>query len=265
MAKRKKILLTGASGSIGRLIYMHLGPWHDILTPTHAELDLLDRNSVVHYSMQHQHFDVIIHCAIRGADNVRSTDPQIAIDNLKMYYNLADYEGFYDKFINIASGCEIGYDVPVGIGHKVVVEELVTGAMPEFPYGMSKNIIARDVLNSTKGYNLRLWGILAQTRIFNRVWSAVVAGEKEFIIEEDKYMDYISEDDLAKIVAHYVNTDEILPTDINMVYMEKYKVSEVVQRYIDDNGLDIKIRVTGEADSNYFGSGAKLFQLGILK
>ena len=264
MVKRKKILITGATGTVGRILYMHLGPWHEVFTPSHAELDLTDRNSVVQYSMMHQYFDVIIHCAVRGANDVNDPDTSIATDNLKMYFNLADYDSFYGKFINIASGCEIGYS-PVEIGHKVLVEELVAGAMPTTPYGLSKNIIARDVMNSSKGYNLRLWGLIAQTRIFQKLWAAVDRGETEFVIDADRYMDYISEEDLVKIVAHYVNTDDILPTDLNMVYIDKYKVSEVVKRYIEDNGLEIEVKVTGEADTNYFGSGAKLFQTGILK
>lgn len=265
MAERKRILLTGATGTVGRILYMHLGPWHDVFTPGRAELNLTDRNSVVQYFMQQQYFDVIIHCAVRGANAVTDPDTSIATDNLKMYYNLADYDNFYGKFINIASGCEIGQEVPAEISHKVLVEELVTGSLPDSPYALSKNIIARDVLNSSKGYNLRLWGLIAQTRIFQKLWDAVDRGDAEFVIDSDRYMDYITEDDLVRIVSHYVNNNGILPTDLNMVYQDKLKVSEVVERYIEDNGLDIKVTVTGTADTNYFGSGARLFQLGILK
>lgn len=262
--ERRKILLTGASGTIGRILYMHLGPWHEVYTPTSKELDLTNRLSVVDYSQKHQYFDVIIHCAIRGANDVRTTDVSVLQDNLKMYFNLADYDNFYGKFINIASGCEFGYDVPLDIKSNILVEELITGAMPELPYGMSKNIIARDILNRSKGYNLRLWGIIAQTRLFQKLWDAVAKGDAEFVIDADRFMDYISEEDMAKIVRHYVDVSYVTEKDINMVYPTKYKVSEVLQRYIEDNGLEIKVRVTGEADSNYYGSGTRLQRLGIL-
>lgn len=267
MAKRKKILLTGATGTVGRLLYMHLGPWHDFYTPSRDELNLLDRHSVVAYGQKHEDpFDVVIHCAVAGANDVNSTDPQIAINNLQMYFNIADYATFYKRFINIGSGCEIAQDVPEGISHKIMVEELVDGAMPTLPYGMSKNIIARDIIHRLdQSYNLRLWGIISNTRIFAKLWDAVDRGDAEFVIDQDKYMDYITEEELAKIVQHYVEYEGLLPKDLNMVPMDKLKVSEVVQRYIDDNGLDIKIKVTGEANTNYYGSGAKLFQLGILK
>lgn len=267
MANRKKILLTGATGTVGRLLYMHLGPWHDFYTPGRDELNLMDRSSIVAYGQKHKDpFDVVIHCAVDGANDVKSTDPQIAVNNLQMYFNIADYATFYKRFINIGSGCELGYDVPVGISHKILVEDIVDGAMPVYPYGLSKNIIARDIIHRlSDSYNLRLWGIISNTRIFSKLWDAVDRGDAEFIIDSDRYQDYITEEQLAKIVQHYVEYDGLLPKDLNMVPMDKLKVSEVVQRYIDDNGLDIKIKVTGEADTNYYGSGAKLFQLGILK
>ena len=264
MVKRKKILLTGATGTVGRLLYMHLGPWHDVHTPTSTELNLLDRNSVVHYLEKHECFDVIIHCAVKGANDVKSADANIATENIWMYHNIADYTAHYKKFINIASGCELGYDIPTLIVHTAIVEELLSGGMPEYPYGLSKNVIARDVLLHDNRYNLRLWGIISNTRIFSKLWDAVNRGDEYFEIDADRYQDYITEDELAKIVGYYVDHDDNLPRDINMVPQDKLKVSEVVQRYIEDNGLDIKVKVTGKASTNYYGSGEKLFQLGLL-
>ena len=83
---------------------------------------------------------------------------------------------------------------------------------------------------------------------------------------DDKYMDYITEDDLTRIVRHFVETKITLPQDINMVYATKYKVSEVLQRYIDDNGIDIKLNIinTVTAEFDYTGSGHQLAQMGIL-
>lgn len=262
--ERTKILITGATGTIGKILAMHLSPWYDVYAPSRQELNLLDRLSVVDYLLEHNWFDVIIHCAVKGANDVRSTDSSIALDNIRMYYNLADCINNYGKFINIGSGCEYAQDVPDNISDQILVEELVTGYVPELPYAFSKNVIARSILQHRNRYNLRLWGIMAQTRIFNNLWSAVVANQPEFVIAEDRYMDYITEDDLVKIVRYYVDTENPTVTDLNMVYDTKYKVSEVVERYIEDNGLEIKVKVTGQSKFNYYGSGAKLKRLGIL-
>jgi hypothetical protein len=95
---------------------------------------------------------------------------------------------------------------------------------------------------------------------------AVIEGKTKFDIYDDKYMDYIHEDDLAKIVRTYVESKITLLNDVNMVYETKYKVSEVVARYIDDMGFDIELNIlnTLEDTAGYTGDGTRLAQLGIL-
>jgi hypothetical protein len=79
-------------------------------------------------------------------------------------------------------------------------------------------------------------------------------------------MDYITEDDLARIVRHFVESKITLPSDMNMVYDTKYKVSEVITRYIDDNGINMKLNILNTLDSefDYTGSGKLLSGLNIL-
>jgi dTDP-4-dehydrorhamnose reductase len=139
-------------------------------------------------------------------------------------------------------------------------------AFPTSAYGLSKNLIARDVLTVPGWYNLRLFGLIANTRVFKKLWDAADAQQVTFPIHDDKYMDYISEDDLARIVKHYVETKITLASDVNMVYKTKYKVSEVLQKYIDDMGINMTLNVLNTLDSefDYTGSGKILDQLGIL-
>ena len=176
-----------------------------------------------------------------------------------MWDNLRDHQHRFHKLINIASGCELGY------GAERAEWELYD-QFPTSAYGLSKNLIARDVLTVPGWYNLRLFGIIANTRVFKKLWDAVDAGEEEFNIYDDKYMDYITEDDMAKIVKHFVESKINLTSDINMVYKTKYKVSEVLQRYIEDNGIDIKLNILNTLDSefDYTGSGKLLSGLNIL-
>ena len=77
--ERTKILITGATGTIGKILAMHLSPWYDVYAPSRQELNLLDRLSVVDYLLEHNWFDVVIHCAVKGANDVRSTDSSIAL------------------------------------------------------------------------------------------------------------------------------------------------------------------------------------------
>ena len=254
-----KILLTGANGVVGRLLNLYLAPWHTVTALQGSQdLNLLDRQAINQF-FQEQHFDCVIHCAAVGTSDTADRDSFIAQKNLTMWDNLRDHAHKYDRLINLASGCELG------IGPERTEWELFD-QIPISAYGLSKNLIARDVLNTPGWYNLRLFGLIANTRVFKVLWNAVDAGKKTFDVYNDKYMDYITEADLAKIIQYYVESKINLPTDINMVYKTKYKVSEVLQRYIDDNGIDIKLNVTNTltAEFDYTGSGTILAGLNIL-
>jgi len=62
-----KILVTGASGFIGRNIVEYLSSRnHSVLLPTHHELDLMDEHSVRKY-LANQGIDVVIHGAVKPA------------------------------------------------------------------------------------------------------------------------------------------------------------------------------------------------------
>ena len=254
-----KILITGASGVVGKILHLHLAPWHAVTALNgRSELDLMNRQATDAYFTRHQ-FDVVIHCAVAGADNVLSTAPSITHTNLVMWDNLKAQSRSFDRLINMASGCELGCEPQRR-------EIDLTEQLPLLPYGLSKNLIARDVLKTTGWYNLRLFGLIAQTRLFWKLQEAAVAGKTKFDIYDDKYMDYIHEDDLAKIVRTYVESKISLPNDVNMVYEKKYKVSEVVARYIDDMGFDLELNILNTLDdtAGYTGNGSRLVQLGIL-
>jgi nucleoside-diphosphate-sugar epimerase len=254
-----KILLTGANGTVGRLLNLHLAPWHTVTAlQGSADLDLLDRDATNKFFLD-KHFDCVIHCAAVGTNDTNNSNSLIAQNNLTMWDNLRDHQHKFNRLINIASGCELCY------GPERAEWELFD-QLPTSAYGLSKNLIARDVLTAPGWYNLRLFGLIANTRVFKALWDAVDAGKQVFDVVNDKYMDYISEDDLARIVRHYVEAKITLPQDINMVYDTKYRVSEVLQRYIDDNGIDIKLNIinTVTSEFDYTGSGHKLAQMGIL-
>lgn len=253
-----KILITGASGVVGNILTMHLSPWHEV-TPLkgHNDIDLMDKNQVSNF-LHDKKFDVVIHCATLGAKNVEDPSFSIFHGNLSMYENLkANYSSF-NRLINIASGCELGYG---GNKHELTLRD----KLPTTPYALSKNLISRDVMKHIEWFNLRLFGLIANTRVFWKVWRLVELGEKVFEIR-DKYMDYIKEDDMVKIVRHFCEKNCIVEKDVNMVYQTKKKVSEVLQDYIKENNLDLEVKVISEAPSSedYTGDGFRLARMNIL-
>jgi len=253
-----KIVVTGANGTVGKILAEHLSHSHEVTALNgRKDLDLLDRQAVTDFFLGKQ-YDVVVHCAVMGANDVTDTNPQIAHDNLVMFWHLYEnYPGYY-RFINIGSGVELGD----GANRN---EMMLREQLPVLPYAMSKNLIARDVLKNFQFYNLRLFGLIANTRVFDKLHQAVEQGESTFNMINDKYMDYISTADLCKIVTHYTEFGSYLPSDINMVYQKKSKVSEVLHNYITEKKLPIQLNVLNTVEGqDYTGDGYRLAQLRII-
>jgi nucleoside-diphosphate-sugar epimerase len=253
-----KIVITGANGTIGKIFAEYLSQHHEVVALNgRQDLDLLDRQAVAEFFIG-KRYDVILHCAVMGANDVTDINPQIAHDNLVMFWNLYENYPGYTRFINIGSGVELGH----GSNRK---EVLLREQLPVLPYAMSKNLIARDVIKNFNFYNLRLFGVIANTRVFDKLHQAVEQGNTTFDVTDDKYMDYISTDDLCKIIKHYIEESHHLPNDINMVYETKLKVSEVLQRYITEKNLPVTLNVLNTVEGqDYTGDGYRLAQLRIL-
>ena len=125
-----KILITGANGVVGKILHMQLAPWHSVRAlQGRADLDLMSRAATDKFFTANQ-FDVVIHCAVAGADNVLSTAPSITHTNLVMWHNLKANERSFNRLINLASGCELGTG-------PVRTEQDLTKQLPVYPFGLS--------------------------------------------------------------------------------------------------------------------------------
>src|SRR5581483_7834590 len=69
-AAMSRILITGASGFIGRNLASQLGSRHELAAPHRAELDLLDAERVRSYLRDGQ-FDVVIHAATERSNRAQ--------------------------------------------------------------------------------------------------------------------------------------------------------------------------------------------------
>ena len=105
----KRILLTGATGMVGRNILEHpnIGDW-EVIAPGRAEVDLADYVQVEDYIRQHQP-DAVIHAAghVGGIQANLSEPVKFLVANLDMGRNvvLAARAAGIRKLINLASSC----------------------------------------------------------------------------------------------------------------------------------------------------------------
>ena len=253
----KRILLTGANGVVGSIINKLIGVDHEIVALHGSrDLDLTQADKVTEFFKSQNKFDAVIHCAAWGTKDTNSPDPRIKMNNLIMYENLKSNYRHFNRFLNIASGCELK---PESCRKETSLKEY----LPTEPYGQSKNLIARDVLEHTDWYNLRLFGLATFTRVFKKVFEAAERGEKTFDLT-DRYMDYLYEYQLEYIIRLYIETDANLIKDINMVPFEKYKVSDYVNGYISRMKLDIKLNITGFNQEPYNGDANNSKRLNVI-
>ena len=134
-----RILITGANGYIGKTLHNALKDIHYVTAITRKEADLTKATELEDFFNRSPFFDVVLHCATAGAVSPRSEDWDIVDNNLKMYYNLEQNKRRYNRLIHFGSGAET--------------------YLPGTPYGYSKKVIAKSILNKDNFYNLKIFGV----------------------------------------------------------------------------------------------------------
>lgn len=104
-----KILITGASGMVGRnILESPRSQKYELLTPSHKELDLTDKAAVLNY-LEKNNPDMVIHAAgFVGGITANNAEPlKFLVENLDMGRNVIHgaYQAGVKKFINLASSC----------------------------------------------------------------------------------------------------------------------------------------------------------------
>jgi hypothetical protein len=81
-----------------------------------------------------------------------------------------------------------------------------------------------------------------------------------FTVDQDRYVDFISLTDLAK-VTELVIQGKILNKDFNVVYKEKMLVSEMLKLFAVQHGIDTRfVCTTNTKGKSYTGNGELLDQ-----
>ena len=197
-----KILITGANGYIGKALHNALKETHYVSGITRDEVDLTKATEVEDFFNRSSFFDVVLHCAVAGAPNPRSEDWDIMDNNLKMYYNLLQNKRRYNRLIHFGSGAET--------------------YLPSTPYGYSKKVIAKSILNQDSFYNIKIFGVFDENELDTRFIKANVLRyikKEPMQIHENKFMDFFYMEDLISVVKYYLE-EEKPPKEFDCVYEE---------------------------------------------
>ena len=226
-----RILITGANGYVGKSLHNALRGKHYVVALTRKEVDLTKATEVKAFFDKSHFFDVVLHCAVAGAPNPRSEDWNIMDNNLKMYYNLLNCKDKFGKLIHFGSGAE-------------------TNAS-ESPYGLSKKVIAKSILEQDNFYNIKIFGVFDENELNTRFIKGNIKhyiNKEPILIHQDKFMDFFYMKDLISLVDYYINNNN-LPKQICCSYTDLYKLSEVANiiNMLDEYKVDVIIENKGIA------------------
>jgi nucleoside-diphosphate-sugar epimerase len=231
------ILLTGSQGYIGSGITRHLRDLYKITCINRNIFDLRDSEETKQwFSNLNICFDVVIHTAIKGGNRIEKDASSILDDNIKMYLNLLNHRDRYKKFINIGSGAEL--------------------SSPDSFYGLSKKTIAQSILDKTNFYNLRIYGIFDEYELDRRLIKHSISNyleNKDIIIHDNKYMDFIYFYDFISILKEYIESKITIKT-IDCVYEDKYMLTDIANIINQSENYSVPIKVENNSNNNYIGN-----------
>lgn len=260
MAKKLKITILGAGGTIGRILAADLSTMHEVYPATRGDCDLRDRNSLNAF-LAGRKDHVIVNCAmVGGKQELGSYDPAQLHDNLLAFHNLSDMRDRYRLMINIGSGAE--FDVSRAI--RMAKERELMQVLPRDSYGMAKNLIARSVVMQHNAINLRIFGCFDHRepsfRLMRRFVDSFQSG-RQFVLAKDREMSWISGIDLGRIVAEIACGWPDVPQDINCSYVEPIRCMDLISTWCWLHSVSPAVRVEEVSDHSYTCDASSLHGL----
>ena len=245
-----KIAVIGANGFVGSNLNSHLAKTYQVTPVTRNTVDLLNPVACFDYFKIHQ-FDVVINAAA-VMNNVNDT-----YNNLGLFMNIHNARTTFGKFINLGSGAEFDRTTDINQARP----EDIFKVLPVDTYGFGQNIKSRICQTTDNFYTIRIFNCFGHGEIATRLFPRYLNSD-QFTITNDRYFDYFSIQDLCLTVEHCVNNTWAIK-DINAVYTDKYKISEVLGKFCTLNNLEPKFTVDSTSPNNYTGNGNPLSLLPI--
>jgi GDP-L-fucose synthase len=260
----KKILITGASGFVGRNVYEHLlhkPEKYQIFAPGSRELDCLDEQQVIDFLKNHK-FDVVLNYAAYGDGIDKSKDgTKICEYNLRIFLNFANHSELYGKMFYTGSGAEYDKRYPI----TMVNEEDISKSIPVDPYGLAKYVAGKLIEQSKNIYNLRLFGIFGSyehwpTKFISNVCCKAIKGIPRSI-RQNVHFDYLHVNDFCRMQEALIEKEELEYHTYNAVKGEPIDLLTICEIVKQLSGKDLEVFVCKEGLANeYTASNRRIME-----
>jgi len=217
-----RVLITGGNGYIAKSLYNTLKDKYNITCITRQDFDLTDSFETLKY-LSNKYFDIVIHCAVSGGSRLKEDTIGDMDNNLQMYYNLLNCKDRFGKLIHFGSGAEI--------------------TQPETPYGLSKRVISKSILEQENFYNIRIFAVFDENELDTRFIKGNIKryiNKEPIIIHQNKYMDFFYMKDLVSLVDYYIQSGNP-PKEIDCSYQQSYSLFDIANMInnLDTHKVDI--------------------------
>lgn len=248
---RIKILITGGNGYIAKSLYTAFKDNYEITSISRTDFNLTSFKALNKF-FQGKYFDVVIHTAVSGGSRLRKDTNTDMDNNLTMYYNLLQHREYYNKFIHFGSGAE--------------------DYTPETPYGLSKRIIARSILEQDSFYNIKVFGVFDENELDTRFIKANLKryiNKQPMMIDAHKKMTFFYMKDLITLIKHHTDTrSTALITQSHCSYINEYTLKEITDMINQLDDHKVPVYMTEEFAEDYtskYNAGYGLPYLGFKK
>ena len=252
------ILITGGGGFLGKEFTEYFSREHTVISLPRERLDVRNYYALSRFFLGGK-MDVVLHTAARGGKRREEDTFFDLVDNLKMLDSLIHFRHKYKLLLCFCSGA--AYD-----RNRIIMntpESEIAHRLPEDYYGLSKNILAREIVKLEENIvNLRLFGCFGKYEEDSRFIKNSILRKKDgfpILIDNNKAMDFFFVGDLCKVIEFYMeHYEDSLPKDLNMVYPEKTTLLEIAKHIKGEVRLENQ-----ESAPDYTGDGSLLANLGV--
>lgn len=256
-----RVLVTGGSGFIGRHVVARLSETHDVLAPTHAELELTDADGVRSWFRANR-VDAVVHAAVKPGHRNAADPTSLAYDNLRQFFALLRCRGEFGRFVVVGSGAAYGVQRPL----LEVQEEELGQVVPADEHGFSKYVEALELARDADAVELRPFGVFGPgedyaIRFISNACCKVLFG-LPVTLRQDRRFSYVTVEDLAVVVALALRDsagEGLAPGAYNVTPHAPVSLLELAHDVVRVSGSGVEVVVADPgAGSEYSGDGARL-------
>ncbi len=255
-----RVLVTGGSGFVGRHVTRRLLGRHDVLAPSHGELDLADADAVRRWLAANP-VDAVVHTAVKPGHRNAPAAADLAEQNLRQFFALVRCRQDFGRFVVLTSGAVYGVQRSIA----GIAEDELGEVVPADAHGFAKYVEALWLAHDRDAVELRPFGVYGRgedyaIRFISNACCKALLG-MPVTLRRDRLFSYVWVEDLAAVVEASLGDLAGGPTPgaYNVAPHAPFSLLELARLVVKVSGRDVPIVVGDDQRGlEYSGDGSRL-------